>query len=104
MDGKVGLELAVGLEVARLVRGVLVDHVGAVVLEIPEGEEDDVPRDYPHLQAREGSDGEGGNEGWEGGTRLFPHLAADLGESRFPVLAFRLYPSVAQHLEHLCVF
>jgi hypothetical protein len=49
VDGEIILELSVGLEVPRLVRGVSVDDVGAVVLELSEGEEDDVARGDPDL-------------------------------------------------------
>lgn len=49
VDGEVGLELAVRLEVARLVGRVAVDHVGLVVLELAEREEDDVTGRDPDL-------------------------------------------------------
>lgn len=52
VDREVALELAVRLEIARLVRCVPVDNVGAVVLEITEGEEDNVAGCDPDLAAQ----------------------------------------------------
>jgi hypothetical protein len=49
VDGEIILELSVGFEVTSLVRGVSVDDVGAVVLELSEGEEDDVAGGDPDL-------------------------------------------------------
>lgn len=49
VDGKVGLELAVSLEVARLVGRVAVDNVGLVVLELAERQKDDVTGSDPNL-------------------------------------------------------
>ena len=52
MDLDIGFELAIGLEITCFVGGVSVDDVGAVVLEISEGEEDNVSGNDPDLAER----------------------------------------------------
>lgn len=43
------LQLSIGLEVTSFVRSVSVDNISTVVLEISEGEEDDVADNNPNL-------------------------------------------------------
>jgi hypothetical protein len=50
MNRKVRLELSVCLEISSFVGSVSVNDIGNVVLELSEGEEDDIALDYPDLQ------------------------------------------------------
>ena len=74
--------LTAGLELTRLVRRVLEYHVGFLVLEVAQADEDDVGRVDPHLLAQ---------------------LAAYVAQSLLVVEAHGLEAAVAQHLNHLGV-
>jgi len=85
-DGLVDLdglrELAVRLEVTRLVRRVLENDVGLGVLVVPQANQDDVGLGDPHL---------------------FPELAPDVAQTLNSVEAHGRQTAVTQHLGHLSV-
>jgi len=85
-DGLVDLdglgELAVRLEVARLVRRVLENDVGLGVLVVPQANQDDVGLSDPHL---------------------FPQLPTDVAQTLNSVEAHSRQTTVTQHLGHLGV-
>lgn len=76
-------ELAVGLEISRLVRGVLEDDVRFRVLVVTQTDEDDVALVDPDL---------------------FSKFASDVTQSLDTVEAHRLQPAIAEHFRDLCVF
>merc|ERR1719180_645891 len=86
LDGLVDLdrlgELAVGLQVPRLVCRVLQDHVGLSVLVVPEANEDNVRLIDPDL---------------------FPEFPPDVAKPLDTIEAHRLEASVTKHLGHLSV-
>jgi len=85
-DGLVDLdglrELAVRLEVTRLVRRVLENDVGLGVLVVPQANQDDVGLGDPHL---------------------FPELAPDVAQTLNSVEAHSRQTAVTQHFGHLGV-
>ena len=76
VDLEIALELSIRFQIPGLVRSVFVNHIGAVVLEVAQGDEDDVAYYNPYLFPVSA----GRQEKREGGgvTRLFPHLTSDL--------------------------
>lgn len=68
---------------AHLVRSILDNDVRLVILEIPQGQQDDISLVDPDL---------------------FSHLASDMGQSFRPVETLGFYPAVPEHLEDLGVF
>jgi len=83
IDPRILRQLAVLLEVTRLVGGVLVHDVDLLVLEVTLAHQDDVTGRDPHL---------------------LPHLAADVSQPRHTIEAEAFAAAVAQHLHDLRVF
>ena len=106
MDLEVGFQLSISLEVSSLVGGVSVNDVGSLILEVSEGEEDNIACYYPDLP--EPTERQRGvrRYSWvvtSRKTHLLPHLTPDLTQSRLTILTLGLYPTVTEHLDHLCV-
>jgi hypothetical protein len=114
VDLEVRLELAVRLQITRLVGGVFVDDIRSVVLEVSQRQENDITRNDPDLtvsadpmilpwQARQKACKEY-RCAERRSTCLFTHLTSDLTQPGLSVLALGLYPSVSKHLDDLSVF
>ena len=75
-------QLAVDLQVSRLVGGVLQHYVCLAVLVLPQANQNDVADTNPHLLA---------------------HLAANVTQPLHTIVAVRVQAAVAEHLQHLGV-
>jgi len=110
MNCEIIFQLPVRLQIPSLVCCVLVNHIGTVVLEISKGQENDIASNDPNLIARQyGRISPRKARVLDPETKLIythflPHLPSDLTQSCLPILTFRFYPSITQHLHHLGVF